>query len=460
MSSTDLLPATARRLEHHLARAQSTGRLPSVAAGVVRDGALVWSGGRGRVVRGDTDSRPDADTQFKIGSVTKTMTAALVMLAREQGHLTLNDPVARFLPDGPFPRATLRSLLSHSSGMPAEPHGPWWERSPGVEREALVAAHVDATPTLEPGARFHYSNLGYGVLGEIVADVFAGTWADVLAEHVLGPLGMTRTTYQFQAPHAEGFSVDLLTGELTPEPLPDTGVMAAAGQLWSTVADQATWLTALVDPDRSILTAASLEAMRTPQSAAPEDRGGQAYGLGVQLVLGEGRMLLGHGGSMPGFCCGVLVDVDTRVGAVALCNGAYGLGDVPGQMLRTVLDAEPPPAAEWRPTRGVPDDVREVVGTWHWGHAASLLTVEHAHDDTVRVALDPVRGGGRVLGFERTGRDTYVGTRGYFAGETLRVVRDEQGSVSHLECATFVMTRTPYDPAAPIPGGPPPPRQA
>ncbi len=443
-----LLATTARRLEVALAAAQAQGRLPSVAAGVVRDGELVWTGSRGRTVRRGSTDRPDADTQYKIGSVTKTLTAALVMLARERGELALTDTVGRFLPSGPFADATLRSLLSHTSGISAEPVGSWWERSPGVSLDELAARHEGAERVLEPGARHHYSNTGFGVLGEVVASIGGASWFDTLRSQILEPLGMSRTSYQCEAPYAEGFAVHHLTGELTVEPLPDTGAMAPAGQLWSTVTDLATWVTALVDPQRSVLSAASLEAMRTPQSGTPEDRSGSLYGLGCSVIYGRGRLLVGHGGSMPGFCCGVEIDPDSTVGAIVLTNGAYGLTDLPVRLVDETLGAEPPLAAEWTPPHeAVAGDLRDLAGVWHWGQAPALLRL-----DGDGFTLGPIEGGGRRMAFTRSGPDSFVGTRGYHTGESLRVVRRDDGSISHLEVATFVYTRTPYDPDAPIPG--------
>lgn len=450
-----LLPTTERRLLEVVAARQASGRVPSLVAGVVRDGTLVWSLGRGRSVTapagpGDGAALPDADTQYKIGSVTKTMTAALVLLARERGEVALDDRLERFLPGGPYASATLRQLLSHAAGLTAEPHGSWWERSPGVDGAALLAAHADAAPVHEPGSRLHYSNLGYGLLGQVVERVTGQTWWDALRSQVLDPLGMTRTTYAHQRPHAAGFAVDALTGELVAEPLPDTGAMAPAGQLWSTVADLATWATALVDPARSVLAPGTLAAMRTPQSGGPDDTTGTTWGLGVTLAHADGRVSVGHGGSMPGFSCGVLADVPSRTGVVVLSNAAYGLGDLAARLLRTVVDAEPAVAQEWTPTLAppLPADARDVLGPWHWGHAPS-----RARWDAGELLLEPVNGPGRTLRFARTGPDTYVGTAGYLAGEQLEVVRRADGTVSHLLAATFVFTRTPYDPAAPIPGG-------
>lgn len=454
--SEPLLESTARRLHHRVARAQAESRAPSLVAGIVRDGDLVWSAGRGRTVTladlATAGERPDADTQYKIGSVTKTMTAALVMLARERGEVHLDDPVSRFLPDGPFADTTLRRLLSHASGYTAEPHGTWWERTDGGDLAALAAVHAGATPVLEPGTTFHYSNVGFGVLGGVVERVTGLSWWEALQQQVLAPLGMTRTTYREQAPHAAGFALRDLTGELTVEPLPDTGAMAPAGQLWSTVADLATWLTALVDAERSVLSADTLRLMSTPLAGTPEDRTGTSLGLGIFVHREKGRSVVGHGGSMPGFSCGVLVDRDSKVGAVLLSNAAWGLGGpVVSDLLDTVLTAEPVLPAEWTPTRQVPDDVRDVVGTWHWGEAPSRLRW-----DGTQLRISPLTGGGRLSGF-RPGElaDTWVGTSGYFDGETLRAVRGDDGAVTHLELATFVFTRVPYDPAAPIPGGAP-----
>jgi hypothetical protein len=170
----------------------------------------------------------------------------------------------------------------------------------------------------------------------------------------------------------------------------------------------------------------------------------------VQVLTGRGRVLVGHGGSMPGFTCGVQVDPDSRVGAVVLTNGGYGLDDLTSRAVHTVLDAEPPPADEWSPNVDVADDLRGLVGLWYWGQAPTLLRVE---DDGF--SLGPVGGPGRAMAFRRVAGDVFVGTRGYLAGERLQVVRSDDGAVSHIEVATFVYTRTPYDPAAPIPGGHP-----
>lgn len=448
-----LTPGTGRALDLILAHAQRDARLPSVVAGIVRDGDPLWTGARGDWVRNTGSGRPTADTQYKIGSVTKTMTATLALLARERGELRLSDQVRRFLPEAPYAEATLRQLLTHSAGITAEPRGSWWERSEGVDVASLLAAHAGDEPVLEVGSQLHYSNLGYGLLGAVLEQITGQAWWQALRQQVLEPLGMRRTSFAAEQPAADGFSVEALTDELTVEPLPDTAAMAPAGQLWSTVDDLCTWTTALLDPERSVLSAESLATMRIPQVGAPEDRTGASWGLGITVLRERGRLLIGHGGSMPGFVCGLIADVDARTGAVVLSNGAYGLGDVTNRLLSKAIELHPPFPTQWRPTTDLPEAVREIVGVWHWGNAPSQVRWSGGE-----LLLEPLAGPGRRMAFTAAGDDTWVGTRGYLAGETLHVVRREDGSVSHLEGATFVYTRQPYDPSAPIPGGAPTPR--
>ena len=130
------------------------------------------------------------------------MTAVLVLQCRDDGLLGLDDPLGRFLPESGYRDATIRELLSHTSGMQAEPVGPWWERSPGVPVRDLVAANDGSGRVLEPRTAFHYSNLGFGLLGEVAARLRGESWWTLVLERLLGPLGMGRTAYDPEPPNA------------------------------------------------------------------------------------------------------------------------------------------------------------------------------------------------------------------------------------------------------------------
>src|SRR4051812_44472102 len=120
-----VLPSTARRLLARIARAQRDGRAPSLVAGVVRDGGLVWSAGRGAV------PEPHTGVQYRLGSISKTVTAIVVMRLRDEGRLRLDDPLEQHLPGTPLGDRTLGQLLAHLAGASAESPGDWGERTPG-----------------------------------------------------------------------------------------------------------------------------------------------------------------------------------------------------------------------------------------------------------------------------------------------------------------------------------------
>src|SRR3954469_1477658 len=194
-----VLPTTARRLLARTARAQRDGRAPSLVAGVVRDGGLAWSAGRGGV------PEPHADVQYRLGSISKSVTAVAVMRLRDEGLLGLDDPLDRHLPGTPLGDRTIGQLLSHVAGASAESPGGWWERTPGGSLEELGLQQRDVV--LGEARRFHYSNLGYGLLGELVARAGGTSWEDAVTAEVLSPLGMTRTTPRPVQPAAQGQAV-------------------------------------------------------------------------------------------------------------------------------------------------------------------------------------------------------------------------------------------------------------
>lgn len=440
---------TDRRLQALVAAEQTTARVPSLVAGVVRDGRLVWSGTHGDHTGAEP---PHPDTQYRIGSITKTMTAVLVLQLRDEGRVDLNDRLEQHLPGVGYGDRTIRQLLSHSSGMQSEPAGPWWERSPGVKYDELAAAVDDSAAPFPAGATFHYTNLAYGLLGEMVARLRGGSWWEQVEQRILRPLGMRRTSYLSQAPAATGYSVHHFAGTLTEEPAQDTGAMAPAGQVWSTVEDLATYAAFLLDGHDEVLSESTLAEMCTPQSGSLAGGLNGAYGLGLRLLAGGSGMLVGHTGSMPGFLAGLFVDRVRRTAAVCLANGTSGLRceGLPRDLLEELERSEPTVVPAWRPNPAVPEAVREVLGVWHWGNTAYGFSY-----DGTEILVGPLSSGGVAQRFRPRPDGTFVGTAGYHHGETLQVVRNADGGVDHLVCATFVYTRVPYDPTAPIPGGVP-----
>ncbi len=262
---------------------------------------------------------------------------------------------------------------------------------------------------------------------------------------------MRRTTSRPAPPYAPGFAVHPWADVLLPEPEHDAGAMAPAGQLWSTVADLARWAVFLGGDTGDVLSADTLAEMCEPLTL--DDRPGapwtSAYGLGLQVMNFDGRRYVGHGGSMPGFLAGLLVEVESKDAVVLATNSTAGLGpDLARDLLAVAAQEEPTVPAAWAPT-SVPAQVLELTGAWYWGPAAFALRA----DADGGLSLSPLDGAGRASRFRPGGEAAWTGLDGYFAGETLRVVRRADGSVSHLDLASFVFTRFPYDPTADIPGG-------
>ncbi|MFF3938675.1 serine hydrolase domain-containing protein [Streptomyces phaeofaciens] len=445
----ELLPGTRRALLHRIAVAQAEGRAPSLVAAVVRDGRAVWHGARTSV----DGHAPDEQVQYRIGSITKTFTAILVLRLRDEGVLDLGDPLEKHLPGTGAGDITIAELLAHAGGLAAETPGPWWERTPGSLRPELSDVLGDQPAPHPAGRRHHYSNPGYAVLGALVEELRGASWEEVLRREVLEPLGLDRTGMRPQSPAAGGWAVHPWADAMLPEPTEDYGPMAPAGQLWSTTADLARFAAFLVRGDDRVLSVETLREMQTP--AAPAEladlAAGATYGLGLQIQHQNGRLLVGHSGSVPGFLANLTIGVADDVAAVVLANCTSGplLSQVGADLVQIVAEAEPRIPEPWRPLRDVDRSVLELAGQWYWGTSPSVLRL--TADGLL--SLGPLSGGGRRSRFRPNGDGTWTGLEGYFAGEALRAVRRPDGTVDHLDVGSFVFTREPYEEGAAVPGG-------
>lgn len=431
-----LLPETARRVDLLVARAQAEGRGPSLALGVVRDGDLA------HVAIAGEQPRPDSDLQYRIGSISKTMTAVLVMQQRDAGRLALDDPLDKHLPGTPVGALTMRQLLGHASGLQREPDGQWWERTEGVDLATLLAGLTPEKIAHPPHHVYHYSNLAYGLLGGALERITGTPWAELLRERLLEPLGMRRTTYHPTEPYARGYVVHPWHETLREEPRTDTGAMAPAGQLWSTVADLSRWAAFLADPDPAVLAPATLTEMCAPVVISDLESWTGGHGLGVELYRVGERVYVGHGGSMPGYIAGLAVHRPSRTAVVDFAN-SYGLSrghhivGLAREVLTLVLDAEPAAPAPWRPAEAPAADLAELTGRWWWMGGEYEFRIDPAGDLVGGTAGRP------ALRFTPEGPDRWRGRSGSQNGEILTVIRDESGHPVALDIATFVFTRTP-----------------
>ncbi|MDG6109353.1 beta-lactamase family protein [Dactylosporangium aurantiacum] len=438
-----LLPETVSRVDDLVARAHAGGRVPVLVAGVVRDGALAHVAAAGL-------EGPAAGLQFRIGSITKTMTAALVLALRDEGKLALDDLLYRHLPGTPVGAVTLRQLLGHAGGVQREPDGDWWERAAGVDVDTFLATLTADKVAYPPLHGYHYSNLAYGLLGAMVARLGGEDWPSMLAKRLLGPLRLDRTTYGPVEPFARGFVVHPWLDELREEPRHDAGAMAPAGQLWSTVQDMARWAAFLAEPDPAVLAPATVAEMCAPVVISDLDGWSAGHGLGLQLWRRGERVFVGHSGSMPGYLAILAVHRPSRTGVVAFGNaytmhyGPSAAGGMSGfglDLLDAVLDREPARVAPWHPRSSPPADIAPLTGRWWW--MGREHEVGWAGGELVVTPLAPARTPWRFVP-DGPAADVWRGRSGDNDGELLRVVRDGDGTVVALDIATFLLTRDPW----------------
>ncbi|MCW3840092.1 beta-lactamase family protein [Micromonospora yasonensis] len=438
------------RLGRLVRQAQSQGRIPAVSVALHRADRPLWTcvaGGTGN------DTPLDPDTVFRIGSVTKTFTSVLVMQCRDDGLLDLDDPIGRHLDLPAHGELTVRRLLSHTAGLQREPHGDVWDslRAPDVAQ--LLADLTRVERVLPTGRRFHYSNLGMALLGELVARLRGGTWAEVLADRVLAPLGLTATGPTPGQRAATGFLVDAYSDEAHPEPPTDFGAVAPAAQLWSTATDMARWAAfladpAALDPAGAVLAPATLDEMRWPLTTTDETLWAAGFGLGLILMPQPGRVVhVGHDGAMPGFLAAVYGrrGGDGTAGAMGCAVlGSSGTGTEVFELTHRLLDAaaehDPAEIEPWRPGPPAPEHLRGVLGRW-WGEGFEY--VFSWHDGTLRArgADDPAGKPPAVFTPLPDRPDVFRTVSGREVGELLRLTRDERGEVVRMHWATYRFSR-------------------
>jgi CubicO group peptidase (beta-lactamase class C family) len=343
---------------------------PGLAYGVVDGGVLVHSGGFGERFLGGAP--PDADTVFRIASMTKSFTATAVLALRDDGALALDQLAEEYVPElrgwppvtADGPRVAIRHLLTMTAGFPTD--DPWGDRQQGTplaEFAEFLAGGVGFAWV--PGTRFEYSNLGYAILGRVITAVSGMPYPDFVRDRVLRPLGLTRTGYEaseFPADQlARGYRrADADWSELTPDPC---GAFAPMGGIFSCVSDLGQWVAGFASAfppgeegasGQHPLRRASRREMQLPQVAinwagyisprAQRFPGGVAggpasygFGLFVEEDPDFGRIVQ-HSGGYPGFGSNMRWHPATGTGVIALGNSTYAaMSPLAARLLDTLL---------------------------------------------------------------------------------------------------------------------------
>ena len=320
--------ALASRLDGAMREAQ----VPGLAIAVVRGEEVVHAGGHGVTSVEDGGQSVTPATLFRVGSITKALTATAAMRLVDRGLLELDRPVVADLPwfalsdREATPRVTLRHLLTHTSGLPHD-HRPFGRPEPEA-LERRVREEIPRYPLVAPpGTRYSYSNGGLHVAGYLVAATMRCTYAEAMQRLLFDPLGMARTTFDptvaITYPLAQAHALD------------DDGILRVqhrfaqnaghypSGQAISTVLDLARFAALHLGGGRvggeQILSPSAVAAMHAPHVALDPPASGH-WGLCFRVDAFQGRRRVGHGGAITHYGARLALLPDDGVGVVVLMN--------------------------------------------------------------------------------------------------------------------------------------------
>jgi D-alanyl-D-alanine carboxypeptidase len=300
--------------------------LPSVALTVVHGDRPVWSKAYGYA---DVSARAAATPQmrYRIGSITKTFTAAAILQLHEGGKLRLDDRVrdhvtttASHARSIGLLDVTIRELLTHSSGLQRDLPGTWW-----TEPSFPAQFPDDFSATYPSSTEWKYSNVGYALLGEVIAAASGEPWARHIERRILDPLGMASTEALPQrdaARLARGYSRPTPGEPHVPAAQVDFGAANPAASIVSTIEDMGRYLAFHMNGGGSVLGAKSLREMHRPQWL--HDDWHTAWGLGMRVRRVDGRVRVGHPGTAPGFAALMEFIPSLKLGVAVLTNADDG----------------------------------------------------------------------------------------------------------------------------------------
>ncbi|MDQ3128913.1 MAG: beta-lactamase family protein [Chloroflexota bacterium] len=420
------LSATLTEIDAIFDRFHATTAAPGCAFGVVIDGAIVHAGGRGTLRDGEA-APPDADSVFRIASMTKSFTAATILSLRDEGVLGLDDGVATWVPElaaqrpwsSDSPPITIRALLTMSAGLPTD--DPWGDRQQDLDPDAFLRFLANGIELAwPPDSQFEYANLGYAILGVVITRAAGVPYRTAVEGRILAPLGLAATAFEPATtdPGRLALGYHRRADEWVAQPMAGHGAFASMGGLFSTVRDLATWAGWLAaafparddpDPARPLTRATRREMQQVQRAIAPElrwtsaatppvaDVWGYGFGLFVNLDVKRGRTI-GHGGGYPGYGSHMRWHPATGMAVVGVANGRYAPMATPcREALSVLVDGEAAPVHRPRPWPALAaarSAVEALIDIWDDAVANSVFAMNVDLDDdraSRRAAIETLR---------------------------------------------------------------------
>ena len=402
-------------IQHELARED----VPSLTVAVARDGRILWEAGFGWANR-ERQVRATPHTRYSLASVSKPLTTTGLIRLVEQGRVGLDRPVNGYLGEpglqirvGRSDEVTVRRVANHTAGLPLHHHFfvEGRGRPPAMEDTLRRYGNI----VFQPGERYQYSNLGYGVLDHLITRVASQPYAQFIRDEVFRPLGMLRTSVGIPADERDDYAIRYAP-DGSPHPYYEFDHRGASA-VFSSAHDLAAF--GLFHVGRplpgtpSILSRSTIADM---QRLTADSGHGFGYGIGWQIKEGQyGYRTISHGGGMPGVSTLLTLVPSARLVVVALANASTSL---PQRFTERALEALVPVHRLWstrrsarrRADRDRPTPERRLVGTWT-GHVAA-----DENEIPLRLRVEP--DGQIFLSFDHQPETRLVGHA--FAGHELR----------------------------------------
>ena len=350
MSSSDA-NAKIQMWEDYIEDVRISHRIPGIAAGIVCGSELAWFRGFGETELGSGNA-PDERSIFRVASNTKTVTATALMMLQEASMLSLDDPLLLYIPEftsaagieGDLEDVTLRRMSAHYSGLTTEHPATEWDAAGFPDMQTMLERIDEVQLVIPPDSAWKYSNLAYGLLGEVVSRLSGQTYERFVDSEVFAPLDMTDTTFDIgtvsDVHRTAGYSQPAPDcDELRVAPYSELNGLASAGQMMTNVADLTKWMAHIMrsesDSGHRLLGAPASREMLHPAYLDAEWTIGQC--IGWRAVRSRDRVYHGHGGGIHGFGTQTMFHAPYQTAAIVLTN--LWPNAVSASLAQTLLDA-------------------------------------------------------------------------------------------------------------------------
>ena len=339
---------------HYYIETAANQHLPGIAYGLVVDDSLIFVGGSG-IINLETGTTVTEHSLFRIASMTKSFTAMAILKLRDEGMLSLSDPVSRYIPEleqltyltADASPLTIFNLLTMTAGFPED--NPWGDRFLDISDEVLMGQVEEGISfSSVPSDQYEYSNLGFGLLGHIITAVSGLSYQEYITRNILHPLGMNHTYWEYSKAPSELLALGYWWEDerWVAEPLLHDGAFGAMGGLITSIKDFSKYVSYHLSawPPRSDAemgpvkrsTLREMHSLNKPRYLRDSKWFGndtrpmiQGYGYGLRGIKDlEGVLEIGHGGGLPGFGSSYMFYPQHGIGIMAFSNLTYAGGIV------------------------------------------------------------------------------------------------------------------------------------